>query len=250
MALVGEYQLLQAALEIQYERGFAYFDRCGSLVMKLQDVLGIPRFEASVPDMLHGELRNDAERMVIQYAPNRFSVTQQWPPSPARFEQLAPLGWETVVASLGVGGHVIRFGVRFFLLWKGDSLDECIRCVEGSGFGRWQQIFGQRQPQSVSALVSDTTGGLRVGLDAVSFSNLQDGGLLSVSLAPLVPRFAVQLDLDHVHPSSVEQRLPANLRVPFALNRAQTREFIRTSWTRSLDIATKARTLLGEIDGN
>src|SRR5206468_502144 len=91
--------------------------------------LGKP-FEAAVaPTMTHAELQSSAERLVIQYGPNRLSGTHSWVESPARLEQMVPIAWDLVATTLDVGKRVKRCGIRFFLLWKTTTKTEAVECV-------------------------------------------------------------------------------------------------------------------------
>jgi len=46
MALVSDYVINHAAIEVQYERGVVYLDKCGSLMLAMQTALGAPRGDA------------------------------------------------------------------------------------------------------------------------------------------------------------------------------------------------------------
>ncbi len=51
--------LHQVAVEVRYKRGFVFFDRCGSLMLRLEEELGVP-FKGSVPTMQFGQLQKSA----------------------------------------------------------------------------------------------------------------------------------------------------------------------------------------------
>lgn len=109
VAASGSYILSNASVEVSYNRGVVYLDRCGSLLLKLQDQVGAP-FEPNLPDMRFGELRNAPEHLLIQFGPKSFAVLQSWVRSPARVEQLAPPAWDLLADELGVRAEVTRCG--------------------------------------------------------------------------------------------------------------------------------------------
>lgn len=245
MAGIAPFVLNQAALEIQYDRGFTYYDKCGSLVLKLQDALGAPKFEANVPQMTLGELRNDAERIVVQYGPKSYHAIQSWMPSLARFEQLAPIGWEQVAASLDVGHQVVRCGVRFWLLLRSESYEDAQKMVERLGLVQpgppWRAMFGTAMPTGLAAIVKEAHGTVRIAVDAAVVKVQPE--TLPQALAGVIPSRALLLDLDHIYPGSA---VAAGLEVePFPLHRAQVRDFIRASWERSRAIGAEVARVLG-----
>jgi hypothetical protein len=246
--MARDFQIFQAALEIQYDRGVVYYDRCGSLMLRLKGELGAPRFDGNVPAMQYGELRNDAERIVVRYGPQSFGVTQTWMPSLARFEQLCPIGWDAVADSLNVSDQVTRCGVRFWLIWKVDSIVDAVARIERSGLGRCDALLGNKPPESLTVILRDRSGQLRLNLETVAHNIEED--LLPKALAAVVPRYGAQLDVDHAHPSSVDLRLSRDERVPFALSRSQVKDFVRASWQRTRELASKTRELLGEAHGH
>src|ERR1700722_4346818 len=113
--------LNQAVVDVQYDRGATYFDKCGSLALKLQDQLGAA-FEWSVPTVEFGQVQSPAERLVLRYSAKSFNVTQAWVSSVARVQHVAPPAWELVAETVGVSRTVTRCGVRFTLMWPTESL--------------------------------------------------------------------------------------------------------------------------------
>jgi len=232
MATPDDWVLQQAIVDVQYERGMVYLDRCGSLLLTLEDTLGKP-FVGAVPTMDHAELRNNAERIVIQYGQRNFNLTQNWVLSPARVEQLAPTAWEKVGETLGVSRHASRCGVRFVLLSKAATLKEAqervARCPLGQLSDGWRQVCGTGAVRSASVVVEDQRGRARI---AVEGFELKIDGLLPADLQDVVPSFAVALDIDNVHPESGK----------FQLQKTGLKEFIRSSWQRAQGIAKLVRT--------
>src|SRR5207245_752178 len=96
-----EWVLQNAIVDVQYNRGIVFLDKCGSLMLKLEDTLG-KAFEGNVPSMEKGELRSQAERLTVAYGSRAFNVTQQWIKIAARVEHVAGVGWEVVSDALGV----------------------------------------------------------------------------------------------------------------------------------------------------
>jgi hypothetical protein len=229
---------------VKYGRGFLYFDKCGSLMLALQDAFGEPTFQGAVPNMLFGELKNDAERIVVRYSPDSFSFNQSWMPSLARFEQLAPGGWHEVSEALGVAKRVTHFGVRFWLLWKTDSAEESRRIVEAAKLvlpsDEWRELFGDAPIHSLLAVVRDKHATLRIALDSIS-TNVQAESL-PPALAPMVPKHAVLLDIDHVHYKGPNRDEDPN--AVFAVSPGHFRDFLRESWERNRVIAATLERLL------
>ena len=246
MAISPTYVINSATLDLQYERGAVYYDKCGSLMLKLQDALGAPKFSGSVPTMAAAELRSDVERFVIQYGPRNLTVSQAWMPSLARFEQLAPVAWSEVSQYLDVARHVTRCGVRFWLLWKAGSFAEAQGAVQRLGLlnpsDHWRDLFGQISPHAVVAMAKDSHATLRLAVD-VSSTNVQ--GELSPSLAAMIPKHAILLDLDHSYPGSAGTVENA---AEFALNGGQLKDFVRASWERSRTVAATLGRVLGAQD--
>ena len=79
MSLATEPVLNQVVVDVQYERGIVYLDKCGSLLLDLEDALGKP-FVGAVPSMSHAELTSAAERLGVTYGPKNLTVTQAWVP--------------------------------------------------------------------------------------------------------------------------------------------------------------------------
>jgi hypothetical protein len=245
MALASDYVINQATFEIQYERGMVYLDKCGSLMLALQAALGAPHFDGNPPTVAGAELRNDAERFVVQYGHRALVAAQTWMPSLARFEYLAPIAWQQVAQALDVGKQVVRFGVRFQLVWRADSFDEARSAVGQLGFlqpaDEWNSLFGDSKLAGVVGVLADRRGLLRAALDVTSTVVKVE---LPPSLAAMVPKHAILLDLDHIYPGSVGTVEPPGQ--PFALSQSQAKDFVRTSWDRSRAIAaTLAKRIAG-----
>jgi hypothetical protein len=230
--------LNQAVVEVQYDRGVVYLDRCGTLTLRLQDELGRP-FEASLPNMDSGELKNPAERLTVSYGPKSFSVTQSWVRSIARVEQLAPAAWDHVGSVLDVGGQVTRCGVRFVLAFRVPTLAEgeeriarSALCVEAPA---WREAFGVPIGRTWNFVSEDHHGKLRVTVSAIEWK--VHGGTLPPDLANLIPPAAILLDVDHIFPSSPDG--------PAKVSKAQLKDFIRAAWQRTKKGANTIRETLG-----
>lgn len=230
--------LHQAVVEVRYDRGVVYLDRCGSLTLRLEREVGKP-FVSSLPNMEFGELSNAAERLVVRYGTKSFSVTQNWVRSPVRVEQLAPGAWEEVADTLDVKQAVTRLGVRFGVVWRVASVEEGEALLAQSGLCKespeWDAIFGPPTIRSWTFTSNVDGGDVRAGLATIS-TNVQ-GGFLPPDVGELVPPFAVLLDLDHVYPHGSTEH--------FSLSRATLKEFVRTSWQKTKEAATKVEKLLG-----
>jgi hypothetical protein len=231
----SKWQLQQVIVDVQYERGWSYFDKCGSIVIALEDALGKP-FAGSVPEMLRGELRNAAERIVVTYGPKGFNVTQQWVKTPARVEHLAPIGWEVVSAALSVGRQVTRTGVRFVHTAGAESWDEAAVALAKSpivaGSEAWREQFGEGKVLAQSSLIEQGPTRLRVALDLHEYTV---DGQLPADLAEMVPKFALVMDLDH-------QRIQKE---PYSVSKTDLKDLIRSSWQRTRTIATVMGKQLG-----
>jgi hypothetical protein len=113
-------ELHQVICEVRYDRGFKYFDRCGSLLLSLADVVG-EGFEASVPTMQFGRLASVTENVDVRYTQAGCSVTHVNPATAARVIQLAPRCWRAVAEALDVKRRVVRLGSRIYWFWPARS---------------------------------------------------------------------------------------------------------------------------------
>jgi hypothetical protein len=212
------------ALEVRYGRGIVYLDRCGSLMLALQDALGEP-FRGSVPQMSHGELRSDLERIVVHYGPQSFGTTQVGPETAARFEKVASTGWRVTADHLEVGRCVERCGMRCIYMWPCADAEAARAALARSGLVQpaqtWIDMFGGSDYGTVAAVKRTPLGGhIRVSLDCVTH---QVEGLLPRGHEVYVPPAAIQLDVDYVHDNPDSRKV-------YALGHAQLKEFIRASW--------------------
>jgi hypothetical protein len=207
--------------EIKYARGMVYLDRCGSLALQMQDLVG-PNFRVSVPDMESAQLENGLERIVLTFGRNAFRVEQTGPATVARMEKLTTDGWECVAEALGVRGAATRFAVRIFNVWPTPSLAAAREALGTSGLVRaslnWETMLGSPSWSAFVANFLTERGRIRRCLDEVE--TVVDG-LLPEGFAPFFPAFGVQYDVDFVYRRTNE---------PFSLKREQTREFVRSSW--------------------
>lgn len=229
--------LNQAVVEVQYDRGVVYLDKCGALTLRLQDELGRP-FVPIPPNMETGEFKNGAERIAVRYGPKSFSVTQTWVRSPARVEQLAPAAWGHVADVLDVGRTVTRCGVRFQLVFSVESpedgearIAESKLCVESP---EWISAFGTPTSRGWVCVSEDHRGKLRSGLSVIQVT--LEGGPAPSDLADLIPKAAILLDLDHVYPCVSGEH--------FGLQKAPLKDFIRAAWQRSKQTAMTIRKAL------
>jgi hypothetical protein len=234
MAISVEPLLSQIVVDVQYSRGIVYLDRCGSLMIKLEDALGAP-FQGNVPTMNHGEVGSSAERLMFTYGPKNFQGTQTWVESPARVEQLAPVAWELVGETLEVQKHVHRVGVRFIHQWKVDDMDEGRRAMASSEFvcpSYLASVVGDASTLAWTLVVEDTRGRLRIATDINEF---KVDGVLPANLVDRVPSAALVLDLDFAYPGTP----------PFHVNKNALKDFIRGSWQRSKIAAKSFRDRIG-----
>jgi hypothetical protein len=228
-------------VEVRYRRGIVYLDRCGSLMLRLQDLLG-PPFEPSIPQMDRADLLSSTERIVVRYGPAAFTVTQSWCNSPVRVEQIAPPSWEIIANALDVEGQVERCGVRFVQHWSVESTengDE--RLGRTMLFGEtedWVSLFVRPTSRSFGAIGPRPGGGtLRASVGIVENKRM---GSLSAELQTIIPLYAAELDLDYVHAGEG----------PYKLHKAGLKDFLRSSWEHARDSATSFGRRLGlkEVD--
>ena len=225
-----------AIVDIQYDRGFSYFDRCGSLVLALEDLLGKP-FRGSVPMMERGEAQNAAERLVVTYGPRNFNVTQQWVQLPVRVEQIAPMAWEKVSDVLGVSKHVTRCGVRHQFFTRTETLEEAnqllAKCRFASFADEWRELLGEGETRAASIAIEDRWGGrLRAAAEVFEITVTAP---LPGDLVDIVPNFGISLDLDSTYPRG--ERSGKDVASNFTVEKGQLKEFIRTSWQRARNFA-------------
>ncbi len=235
MGRFAKWVLQQAVVEVQYARGWSYYDKCGSLVLALEDALGKP-FTGNVPGMEHGEVKSAAERITVSYGPKSFNLVQQWIPSAARVEHLAPIAWDLVAETLAVSRHVTRCGVRFIFAGGAETLDEAsaalAACPLVGGSPEWKALVGGGAVRSHSSVIEDERGRQRVALDV---QELALEGQLPPDLAKIVPKFSILLDVDNVQPGQGTR----------TLSKSSLKDFIRTSWQRTRTIATVVGGQLG-----
>lgn len=227
MPITERFVLNSAITEIQYRKGMVFLDRCGSIMVRLEESLA-PAFRGSTPNMTQGQLVNAAERMSVVYGPTAFSVTQNWIASPVRLEQVAPPCWDIVAEIMNVGREVTRFGVRFQIAWGvADEAEAEARMARAGLFAETDEfttIFGRPKARGWSAVVDRREGPIRVGLNA---NSVEIVGPVIEELQRLVPRHSILLDIDYVHPGAA----------PYAIHKGQMRDFIRASWEHAKETA-------------
>lgn len=92
-------------------------------------------------------------------------------------------------------------------------------------------LIGDSPIRASSLIAEDTHAKLRIGMETLEATMLVK---LVEELTSLIPPHAFVLDLDHVYPKPIE-----------SLSKADLRNFIRSSWQRSRDVAR----LVGETFG-
>lgn len=234
MTVRKEWVLQNAIVDVQYERGIVFLDRCGSTMLKLQDALG-KAFEGDVPNMERGELKSQAERLAVTYGSRLFNVTQQWIKTVARVEHVGGVGWEVVSDALNVGRSVTRVGVRFIMCAGADTKVEAEEMFSKSAGAApsdaMRRIVGDSPIRAMSLIAEDGRAKLRIGMEILETRVLVN---LVEELSSMIPPHALVLDLDHVYPSRLE-----------VLTKADLRNFIRSSWQRTREVAK----LVGEPFG-
>src|SRR5262249_4115245 len=98
-------------------------------------------------------------------------------------------------------------------------------------------LLGGAVTRAWVASVEDARGKLRIAMDTLK-TEVQ-GGELPTDLAAIVPKNAIVLDLDHVHPGNDQ----------FSLGKSTLKDFIRSAWQRSKAAATAVRAQLGDGHG-
>jgi hypothetical protein len=218
---VSEGLITKAVVEIKYDRGVVYLDHCGSLMLKVQDVVG-SNFRASLPGMEFAQLDNVLERIVVIFGRKAMRVEQTGPASGARIEKLTSDCWDCVAETLGVRSHVERFGVRLFNIWPTTDVDEARRLITASGLvdegARWQEAFGVPAYAAYTATTLTERGRIRRCLDEVEHII---EGMFPEGFAQYLPRAGIQYDVDYVFARDSAQ---------FGLKREQARDFVRSSW--------------------
>lgn len=227
--------LQQAIVDIQYERGIVYLDKCGSLMLALEDTLGKP-FVGGVPEMSRAELTSPPERLVVTYGPKSFNVSQHWIGTPARVEQVAPIAWEKVSEVLGVARHVKRLGVRFTHVVGADDRAEAEQALGESRFLKLSKdardLVGEGDCKAVMLVTEGKWGKLRLTLDTVEMSI---GPAVPDELAKFVPPHGIAVDIDNVMAGALVSNL----------TKARLRELILAARQRSRDIVNVVGRELG-----
>jgi hypothetical protein len=230
-----------AVLEIKYGRGWSYLNRCGFLTQKLLDALGQPFRMQNVPTVEQGELRSDAEKLVVRFGKDACTVMQLAPVTAARLEQIAPTAWNTVREDLGVERDVVRCGFRFLAQWPTKNITNARKVLDATGLVKasdhWLGFAGQPTFAAYTGVAVDAKGGrLRVAVDAIE--QRVDGALPS-GFEGLYPQTAVQLDVDFVYPDEG--------RSSFSVGPGQLKEFLRSSWERSKEFRVRFDALLAPL---
>lgn len=246
-AVKSNARLAQMAVEVRFDDGFVYLDKCGSTIQAVSAALG-PTFGPVVaPTMERAELSSKAELLTVQFNMTSFSVTQRWLTTPSRVEQVAPLAWQVVSDRLDLGRKVVRAGARFWLQWPTEErAGQAALTASGlvSPTESWAQVFGQPSSTTMVGLSELPTGGkIRVSLSTIR--QVIDGGAFipAEQFADHLYESAIQLDIDHV--------LPENERT---LTPAQLKDFIRDRWEKVKVVRNQVDSLLkphlqGDTDG-
>jgi hypothetical protein len=221
----------QIAVELKYRRGMVFFDRCGSLVLKLEDELKAP-FIADVPRMEAGELRSPSEFLTVNFGPKRFAVSQSHVDTVARVENVAPRSWSHVAETLNVGGQVIRQGMRVWIYWSSKTEEDGYERLRKSGFiettSLWSKTFGVPRKVTVSAVSNDFQGSkLRAELSVVKFST-EDQPLRDDIVRRYASKSAIMLDLDFEVGDEAET---------FSVGSGVLKQFIRNSMDSARNIS-------------
>ncbi len=238
-------------MEIRYQRGMVYLDRCGSIYLRMSDALGAAFEGPALPNIEATEFVSSSERLSVRFGPRTMVVAQQWVSSPARVEQIAAKVWDILVNSLDIQEHVTRCGARFVAQWGVAGRAEAIDALRASGAvtapAAWQSLFGVPSLGSFTAVRDAVDGaGTRAELSYVEHRITRE---LPASLADLVSPAAVQLDYDHVLRGSPEVfGLADPLRAPVSLGVGQLKDFIRDSWTTTKTAVHKFEDLCGASD--
>jgi hypothetical protein len=236
MALRKEWVLQTAVVDVQYGRGVVFLDKCGSMTLLLEDALG-KAFESTIPSMDHGELRSPAERLVVSYGLHAFNVTQSWQKAVARVEHVAGVAWEIVANALSVSQTVTRVGVRFIMQAGADTKEEAeklyARCQLAKPPTAIASMLGDARVIS-AALVSENDGGrLRISMDVAENKMI---AVLVEELSVLIAPHAFLLDLDFAPTLGSH------------VSKGDLRDFIRSSWQRTREIAKLVGAPLGMDD--
>lgn len=195
--------LHQVSTEVRYQRGFTYYDKCGSIMLKLQDELG-KGFRGSVPDMRYGELASPIDRTTVRYGHANMTVTQVWGGAASRVTQLAPRVWKLVGDAIEVKNQVIRVGLRVWWMWPMETRDQADEAVKKIGFMPTTEQLGAllgdgktpRAPTVAAVTKVDAETELRFILSTADVDRdhaaLANGG----EEVPGLTEHAVMLDLD------------------------------------------------------
>jgi len=160
-------------VEIRYRKGQVYLDRCGSLMVALQDELGEPFEAPTLPTMEYGELSSPGERLAVRYASKNMVVAQQWLQRPTRVELVAPRAWGVVASKLDVERQVVRCGFRLTFQWKTKSTTAATEAIKRTGFftpsPTWSEWFGTPTQTSFAGMCEDrgAKGNLRAEISVV-----------------------------------------------------------------------------------
>jgi hypothetical protein len=196
MSVAEEFVISKMALEIRYRDGVVYLDRCGSLLLDLQRVLGEPFKPSLLPTMEYGELRSNLERIVVRFGRENYIFDQTWLETPTRLQKLAPAAWAEIAKSLGVEKKVERCAIRTWLVWavaKDEAEPTLSRCGAIRPTESWEQIMGKPDAQSYVGM--SKIGGKVLRAELNGSTTLVEGRVWPDE-EKFIPANSIQLSLD------------------------------------------------------
>lgn len=233
-------------VEVTYERGVVYLDRCGQTMNLLVDALG-PLFYGNVPSMEHAELVSYGENLVVRYGREKFVVVQDGCKTLARVEQISKEAWAIVSKALDTSRQVVRAGFRVMFMWPTESMERAESLLVESGLVRpttaWEAVNGQAKWGRSTGTVD--LGDVYVTATVHTQSHIITG-LLHPDQKRFIPENACVLDLDYFFPPN---RAPGKKGAVVSLGSGQLGDFVRNSWTDAKARRDRMSQLLGATNG-
>jgi hypothetical protein len=220
----------QAIMEVRYDEGIVYLDKCGSLTRDLQRVVG-RGYDFELPTVQQGELKSQSERMVVRYGPANLSVTQTGLHEVARFAQVSSWSWQQVSSALEVGRKVRRCGIRFLQLFPVETVEQADEVLVRSGLvgetELWRKRFGVATKRAFVGIV-DAQGWRSIRVE-IATRTLELGREPPAEMKPFMPEHSVSFDLDFL---LVEERERAEVR------HADLKDAIVRAWARAKEFGS------------
>lgn len=230
--------LAQSVFEVRYRRGMVFLDKCGSIMVALEDELHADGMLSNgAPGMEYGELVCHTDQLILRYGPKNTTVVQHWVKRPTRIEIVAPKAWSIISKAMAVERQVLRAGARFIFQWKVESISSAWSRVKRfiDPHSSWSELFGEPSRGSYVSVSK----GLRSSVDIIE---QRTSPSTAAPIKELISPLVIQLDLDFAHPDAARPftlESESEEEETFSLGPGQAKDFFRDSWIRARDLSER-----------